>query len=105
MKDSGKRLVVRLAGRFAGDDVEHVRLQVTRCNIERELVVDLTDVTFIDSVGEAALSFFSQLGAKFVAKDVYTLGVCHQLHLPLARNVKWREAAPPVKASRTANDG
>jgi hypothetical protein len=105
MQDSEKGLVVRLAGRFAGDDAEHVRTLVTRCNIERGLVVDLTDVTFIDSVGEATLSFFSRLGAKFVAKDVYTLGVCEQLHLPLARNGKWKEAAPPVKNSRTANDG
>jgi hypothetical protein len=105
MQDSEKGLVVRLAGRFAGNDAEHVRMQVTRRNIERRLIVDLTDVTFIDSVGEAALSLFSRLGAKFVAKDVYTLGVCQQLHLSLARNSKGKEAAPAGKDSRTANDG
>jgi hypothetical protein len=104
MQDSAKGLVVRLAGRFAGDDAEYVRMLVTRCNIERGLVVDLTDVTFIDSVGEATLSFFSRLKAKFVANDVYVLGVCQQLHLPLARNGKWKEAAPQVRDSRPAND-
>ncbi len=84
--DSDKALMVRLEGRFAADDAEHVRMLVTRCNIERKLVVDLREVTFIDSAGEAALSFFGRLGAKFVAEDAYTLNVCERLHLPLARN-------------------
>ena len=88
IQDSEKALVIRLEGRFAGDDAEHVRMLVTRCNTERGLVMDLTEVTFIDSVGEATLSFFSRLGAKFVAEDVYTLDVCERLHLPLARNGK-----------------
>jgi hypothetical protein len=52
------------------------------------LVVDLTDVTFIDSAGEAVLSFFSRLGAKFVALDAYMLDVCERLHLALARTPK-----------------
>lgn len=88
MQNSADTLIVRLEGRFAADDAEHVRMLVTRCNIEGGLVVDLTEVTFIDSVGEATLSFFSRLGAKFVAEDAYTLDVCQRLHLPLARNGK-----------------
>jgi anti-anti-sigma factor len=88
MQDSEKALIVRLEGRFAGDDAEHVRMLVTRRNIEGQLVVDLTEVTFIDSVGEATLSFFSRLGAKFVAEDAYVLDVCKRLFLPLARNGK-----------------
>ena len=90
MQDSEKALVVRLEGRFVGEDAEQVRMLVTRGNIERGLVVDLTDVTFIDSVGEATLSLFSRLGAKFVANDTYTLGVCERFNLPLARNGKWK---------------
>jgi hypothetical protein len=90
-QDSANALRVRLEGRFAGHDAEHVRMLVTRYNIEKGLVVDLTEVTFIDSIGEAALSFFSRLGAKFVAEDAYTLDVCARLHLPLARNRKWKE--------------
>jgi hypothetical protein len=88
MQDSEKGLVVRLEGRFAGDSAEHVRMLVTRRNIEGQLVVDLTQVTFIDSVGEATLSFFGRLGAKFVAADAYVLDVCNRLYLPLSRNRK-----------------
>jgi len=81
-------LMVRLEGRFAGDDAEHVRMLVTRRNIEGKLVVDLTEVTFIDCVGETTLSFFRRLGARFVAEDAYVLDVCKRLYLPLARNGK-----------------
>ena len=96
--------MVRLEGRFAGDDAEHLRMQVMQRDIEGQLVVDLTQVTFIDSAGEAALWFFSRLGAKFVAEDAYVLDVCKRLYLPLARNGKWKKAVPLVKDSRTANN-
>jgi hypothetical protein len=86
MRNSDKTLTLRLEGRFAGDDAEHVRMLLTRCNIDRGLVIDLTEVTFIDPVGEATLSFFGRLGAKFVAEDVYTADICKRLNLPLARN-------------------
>ena len=88
MEDRENALIVRLEGRFAGKGAEEVRTLMTRCNSEKELVVDLTDVTFIDSVGEAVLSFFSRLGAKFVAPGAYMLDVCEGLHLPLARSRK-----------------
>jgi anti-anti-sigma factor len=87
-QDSANALIVKLEGRFSGNGAEDVRTLVTRCNTERGLVVDLTEVTFIDSVGEAVLSLFSRLGARFVAEDAYTLDVCERLHLPLARNRK-----------------
>lgn len=106
MQDSADALIVRLEGRFAGGGAEHARMLMTRCDSEKGLVVDLTEVTFVDSIGEAALAFFGRLGAKFVAEDAYTLDVCERLHLPLARNRKWKEAAssrrldtdrPPVR--------
>jgi anti-anti-sigma factor len=88
MQDRENAVIVRLEGRFTGKGAEEVRMLVTRCNSEKELVVDLTDVTFTDSVGEAVLAFFSRLGARFVAVDAYMLDVCERLHLPLARSRK-----------------
>jgi anti-anti-sigma regulatory factor len=88
MQDSAKALIVRLEGRLTGEGAEHVRMLAIRCNIERGLVVDLTEVTFVDSIGEAALAFFSRLGAKFIAEDAYMSDVCERLALPLARNRK-----------------
>jgi hypothetical protein len=102
MQDSVKALVVRLEGRLTGDSAEYVRKLVTRCNTGKGLVVDVTEVTFVDSIGEEALLFLRRLGAKFIAEDAYMLDVCERLHLPLARNRKRREAALLLKASRTA---
>jgi hypothetical protein len=93
MQDSANVLILRLEGRFTGDGAEEARMLMTRCASEKGLVVDLTEVTFVDLIGEAALSFFGRLGAKFVAEDAYTLDVCERLHLPLARNGKCQEAA------------
>jgi len=88
MQISDKALIVRLEGRLTGDDAEHVRVLVTRGNAEKALIVDLREVTYIDPAGEAALTFFSRLGAKFIAEDVYVVDVCKRLNLPLARNGK-----------------
>lgn len=83
--DSADTLSLRLEGRFTGEDAEQTRMLATRsCNGTR-LIVDLTEVEFIDAVGEDVLSFFGRFGAEFVAPTSYTLDVCERLQLPLAR--------------------
>jgi len=85
MHDSVNAFIMRLEGRFTGHGADHVRTLVARCHTEMRLVVDLSEVTFIDAVGEEVLSFLKRLGAEFVADTSYTLDVCERLHLPLAR--------------------
>ena len=84
--DSANSLSLKLEGRFTGDDAENTRMLIRRCREGMRLVVDLTDVTFIDSVGEEVLSFFGRFGAEFAASTSYTLDVCERLHLRLARD-------------------
>lgn len=91
--NSDKGLILTLEGRLAGDDAERVRMLVTPCEPERELVIDLSGVTFIDSAGESTMLFLGQLGARFIAEDVFVLGMCERLQLPLARNGERKEAA------------
>ena len=86
MHDSANSLTLKLEGRFTGDDAENTRTLVTRCREGMRLVVDLIDVTFIDSVGEEVLSFFGRFGGEFVAPTSYTLDICERLHLRLARD-------------------
>jgi len=83
-QDSANTLSLKLEGRFTGDDADHTRTLTTRCRAGMRLVVDLTDVTFIDSVGEGVLSFFGRFGAEFIAQTSYSLDVCERLHLHLA---------------------
>src|SRR5271166_5135069 len=82
-EESVDALIFRLEGRFTGEGAEQVRTLVTRCNNEMRLVVDLTEVLFIDALGEGVLSFLKRLGAQFVAETSYSRDVCERLHLPL----------------------
>jgi hypothetical protein len=84
IRDSASALSLKLEGRFTGSDADNTRSLMARCHGGMTLIVDLTEVTFIDSVGEEALSFFGRFGAKFVAQTSYTLDICERLHLRLA---------------------
>lgn len=65
MQHSAKALIVGLGGGCTCDEAECVRM--------------LTEVTFGDPVGEAHPSFFSTLGAKFLAEEAYVMDVCKRL--------------------------
>jgi hypothetical protein len=84
--DSADTLSLRLEGRFTGEDAEQTRMLATRFRNGTRLIVDLTEVEFIDAVGEDVLSFFGRFGAEFVAPTSYTLDVCERLEFPLARS-------------------
>jgi hypothetical protein len=81
-------LICRLEGRFTGEGAEHVRLLVTRCDSKLELVVDLTEIMFIDAIGEEVLSFVKKLGAQFIAETSYSRDICERLNLPFTREQK-----------------
>lgn len=82
--DSANILSLKLEGRFTGDNAENTRTLITRCRNGMKFIVDLTDVTFIDSVGEEMLSLFGRFGAEYVAQTSYTLDLCERLNLRLA---------------------
>ncbi len=87
-QESDDALTCRLEGRFTGKGAEEVRALVTRCDGKLELVVDLTDVMFIDAIGEEVLLFVKRLGAQFVAETSYPRDVCERLQLPLVGSQK-----------------
>ena len=94
IQDCANGFTLKLEGRFTGDDAENTRILITRYRDGIRLVLDLTDVTFIDSVGEEVLSFFGRFGAEFVAPTSYTLDVCERLHLRLASAGDTSDASP-----------
>jgi hypothetical protein len=73
----------RLEGRLTGEEAEQVRKFAMQCHSELRLVVDLTEVMFIDAVGEEVLSLFKRLGADFVSETAYSRDICERLQLPL----------------------
>ena len=84
--DSAETLILRLVGRFTGDDAEHTRTLAARFAARGKLLVDLTEVVFIDAAGEEVLSCLGQFGAEFVAPNSYALDVCERLNLRIAPN-------------------
>ncbi|MGB8731606.1 MAG: hypothetical protein WCC99_10205 [Candidatus Sulfotelmatobacter sp.] len=100
-------LICRLEGRFTGKGAEEVRTLVTRCDSKLELVVDLTEMMFIDAIGEEVLSFVKKLGAQFIAETSYSWDICERLSLPLLRKQKSNShlsGNSDGKGHRLAND-
>ncbi|HXJ14407.1 MAG TPA: hypothetical protein VNH19_19185 [Candidatus Limnocylindrales bacterium] len=86
IRDSADTLILRLEGRFTGDDAEHTRTLAARFAGRGKLLVDLTEVVFIDAVGEEVLRFLGRFGAEFVAPNSYALDVCERLNLRVVPN-------------------
>ena len=87
-------LICRLEGRFTGKEAEEVRALVIRCDSKLELIVDLTDLLFIDAIGEEVLLFVKRFGAQFVAETSYSRDVCERLQLPLIGKPKSNMQVP-----------
>jgi anti-anti-sigma regulatory factor len=75
-------LLCRLEGRFTGVGAEHIRTLVTQCHTDMTLVVDLTEVMYIDAIGEEVLLLVKRLGAQFLAETSYSKDICERLRLP-----------------------
>ena len=86
IRDSADTSILRLEGRFTGDDAEHTRTLAARIATRGKLLVDLTEVVFIDAAGEEVLCFLGQFGAEFVAPNSYLLDACERLNLRVAPN-------------------
>ena len=79
-----KQLSLRLEGRLVGIFAEEVRDLAMRGDITRSVIVDVSEVTFVDAVGESVLCWLKRIGAEFVAESLYSQHICEHLRLPLA---------------------
>jgi hypothetical protein len=83
-QDVGNTVTMRLEGRFVGLFARDTRDLLTRTKIPLRFVVNLSEVTFVDAVGEEMLSWLARSGGQFIADKCYPLHVCERLHLPMA---------------------
>lgn len=83
--DGNGRLFLRLQGRLTGPYAEDARWSLARYQIPPKLVVDLSEVTFIDAIGEEVLLWLARLGGEFIADNVYTRCVCERLQLHISQ--------------------
>jgi anti-anti-sigma regulatory factor len=83
-QEVGNTATLRLEGRLVGEFAKDARNLVTRCKVPLRLVVNLSEVTFVDLMGEEVLLWLARVGGEFVAENCYPLHVCERLHLPMA---------------------
>ncbi len=76
-------LTLKLEGRLVGEWAVQVKSLVAKEALPKRLVVDLTEVTYVDSVGEHLLTWLGTLHAAFAAETCYAHNLCEQLHLKL----------------------
>ena len=91
--DKDNVTTVRIEGRFAGRFAEDARNLIARKKVAGKLVVDLSELTWADSIGEDVLAWLGTIGCKFVAGNAYSSFVCENLGLPIFREPHSRLAA------------
>lgn len=82
--DGNGTLTLRLQGRLVGLYAEDAMGTLAQRKAPATVLVDLSEVTFVDPLGEQVLSWLGRLGAKFVAVNMYTREVCARLQLQVA---------------------
>ena len=81
---------LKLEGKLVADWAEQARRLVTKDVLPQGLMVDLTEVSYVDSVGEQLLKWLASAGAVFIAGSVYAFSVCDRLRLPLMQRIAER---------------
>ena len=72
---------LKMAGKLVGEWAEEARSLVTTNVVPKGLIVDLTDVSYIDSSGQRLLIWLGSVGAMFVTTNVYAAAICERLGL------------------------
>ncbi len=91
---------LRMSGRMAEGCREEVEAFVGSHGDLPGMVVDLSEVTYVDRAGEAVLCWLGQRGAKFAADNPYVLHVCERLRLSIAE-----ESIPSGRPHNTLRGG
>jgi len=97
---------LKLQGELAEDWAAQARSLVTQEILPRGLIVDITNLSHIDSAGEQLLKWLASTGALFLARSFYANALCDRLGLsPLQMSGRGRrrhgsdEESPSRKAS------
>jgi len=72
---------LKMAGKLVGEWAEEARSLVTTNVVPKGLIVDLTDVSYIDSAGQRLLIWLGSVGAVCVATNDYAAAICERLGL------------------------
>jgi hypothetical protein len=71
-----------MEGRFVSEMAENAR-RLFILHAPSKVIVDLSEVTYVDEFGEHVLSWMKQMGSRFFADTAYSVDVCDRLGLPV----------------------
>jgi len=74
---------LKLEGRLVGAWAVQVKSLLSRHFVSCGFLVDVSEVTYVDPIGEQLLTWLRDLHAKFVAETCYARDVCEKLQLDL----------------------
>ena len=90
---------LKMEGRLVGEWAEQARCLFVTDVVPKGLIVDLTQLSYVDSAGERLLSWPGQVGAVFVASGIYPTALCERLCLSLVQRIPARHGSKGVKFS------
>jgi len=85
---------LKLEGELVADWAEQASSLVTKDVLPEGLIVDLTQVSYIDAVGARLLEWLASVGTRFVAGNLYAVTVCNGMGLPHAQRISRRSKQP-----------
>ena len=94
---------LKMEGKLAGEWVKQAVCLVTTDVVPKGLIVDLTEVSYVDSAGERLLSWLGSIGAVFAASGVYATEICERLGLSLVRRMPARRHQSNGERSSTTH--
>lgn len=74
--------ILKMEGCLVAEWAKEAKSLMTSGHVPKGLIVDITDVSHVDSVGEQVLAWLASIGASFIAGGVYAASVCERLQLP-----------------------
>ncbi len=84
--ETANAMTMQLEGKLIGLFAEEARTALLACcKVPQRLIVDLSEVIFVDSSGEELLVWLGKIGGQFFAESCYPVNVCERLHLPIVR--------------------
>ena len=75
-------LTFKLAGALAGDwarELERCWREATGSAAPRQVVIDLTEVAFVDDAGKALLTLMAEAGAELIARDILMKSIVDEI--------------------------
>jgi hypothetical protein len=87
LQDFTNATMLRLEGRLVGSWANSVLAMARTCPFTTRLLVDLTDVSYVDASGEEVLKSLAAIGAEFAAESCYSRDIRERLVLPQEQKI------------------